>query len=251
MNSVGTLVTLVAALFIVVSIGCGGDDAAPTPGDGPDAGGRCTPHLVATWKPRWKPPRTQRGACTERQIDLEYESCDGPRATSSACRSFREDAANEACLACLLSDEDDPSYGPIIEGGGLWKTNTSGCIALLDGDVSADGCGAKVQAASECYDAACAGCMPAESFLACRQRAPETVCRPYYLDSICLWRPAYASCTEYSTNEEYFRSAARRFCGDGATTASVPRHSDGVLAVGRERAAGGWVERGALSGDVE
>jgi hypothetical protein len=75
-----------------------------------------------------------------------------------------------------------------------------------------------VQASSSCYDAACAGCTPVDAYVKCRQQAAETICRPYYLDAVCLLRPEYASCTEYATNHEFFVAAARLFCWDGSST---------------------------------
>jgi hypothetical protein len=154
-------------------------------------------------------------ACSAAQIDAEYASCEGTGATKAACSKFRDDSANAVCESCLFSDGHDIRYGPIILANGLWKSNTPGCIALFDGDTTASGCAARAQAASNCYDDACIACAPIDAFIACRQRALTGICRPYYLDAVCLLRPEYASCTEYATSEEYFRSAARFFCWNG------------------------------------
>jgi len=153
------------------------------------------------------------GACSEDQIQREYAACEGATATSAACTPFRNDPANAGCIACLFSPESDSSYGAIIRVGGSWKTNTAGCIALVDGDASASGCGARVQAASACYDAACDGCEPFDSYIQCREQALATVCRAYFLDAVCLLRPVYSTCTAYPINEDYFMAAARLFCG--------------------------------------
>jgi len=178
----------------------------------------CEPHLAPNWVPRWTPPRaTVTSACTAQQVDLEYDVCESPMADPGGCRQFRDDPPNRNCEAGLFSDAKDASYGPIVLDDGRWKTNTAGCIAILDDDIAGKGCGAKVQAASACYDVACAGCQPFDAFIACRQRAIDTVCRPYYLDSVCIARPQYATCTEYGTSRDYFRSAGKFFCG-GATS---------------------------------
>jgi hypothetical protein len=174
----------------------------------------CEPHLALNWVPQWTPPRaTVTSACTAEQVDREYDVCESAMADPGICRQFRDDPTNRTCEACLFSDAKDASLGPVVLDDGRWKTNTAGCIAILDDDIAGKGCGAKVQAASACYDVACAGCQPFDAFIACRQRAMDTVCRPYYLDSVCIARPKYAICTEYATSRDYFRSAGKFFCG--------------------------------------
>jgi hypothetical protein len=202
-------------LIVVTFAGCSDDASPPAVGDGGrDGAGDCTPQIPAAWAPRWKPPRAPTpDACSEDQIQREYAACESATATSTTCASFRKDPANAVCIACLFSAEADPSYGAIIRVGESWKTNTAGCIALVDGDSSASGCGARVQAASGCYDAACAGCQPFDSYIQCREQALSTVCRSYYLDAVCLLRPVYSGCTAYVINQDYFMAAARLFCG--------------------------------------
>lgn len=191
---------------------CGEGDPAPNE----EVIDRCEPRLPGGWAPQWTPPRRpEPTACTAQQIDLEYATCESPNASPERCAQFRNDPANRACEACIFSNEGDAEFGPIVLTGKTWKTNTPGCIALTDGDMTSSGCGAKVQAASACYDAACAGCEPFDAFLKCRQRAVNTACRQSYLDSVCIARPEYAHCTQYVTNEEYFRSAANLFCRHG------------------------------------
>jgi hypothetical protein len=207
---------LASSLLVLAMAKCGGDDAPPSVvGDGGlDAAARCIPRLPAGFTPQWKPPRAPTpGACSEDQIQREYAACEGPMSTASTCPAFRNDPANTACIACLFSSEADPSYGAIIRVGGSWKTNTAGCIALVDGDTTASGCGARVQAASACYDAACEGCEPFTSYVQCREQAPSTVCRPHYLDAVCVLRPLYSTCTAYAVNQDYFMASARLFCG--------------------------------------
>ena len=211
-------------MVVVTLAGCGDDASPPAADGGLDAAAECTPRLPAGWAPRWKPPRAPTpDACSEDQILREYAACEGAMATTATCAPFRNDPANAACIACLFSAEADSSYGAIIRVGASWKTNTAGCIALVDGDSSASGCGARVQAASACYDAACDGCQPFDSYIQCREQALGTVCRPHYLDAVCLLRPAYSGCTAYVINEEYFKAIARLFCG--ATNSAAPAHA--------------------------
>jgi hypothetical protein len=208
-------VVFAGSLLVVMPAGCGGSAEPIVSGDGgSDAETLCTPHLPALWVPQWRPPRAPRpDACTEDQIQREYVACESVTATSSSCAQFRNEPSNATCIGCLFSVEDEPSYGAIIRVDKSWKSNTAGCIALVDGDNSASGCGARVQAASACNDAACSGCEPFTSYTKCRDEAPRTVCRLYYLDSVCLLRPEYSTCTAYATNQDYFVAAARLFCG--------------------------------------
>jgi len=195
----------------VCAIACGDGETSAVPG----VVDPCTPHLTAGWAPRWKPPRApDASACTDDQISTAFLSCDGPRSTAAACQSFRDNPVHEECRACLYSKETDPSYGPIIRlDNGSWKTNTAGCIALVDGDGGEDGCAAKIQAASACNDAACSQCLPFDAYAKCKEGAMGTVCRPFYLDSVCLRRPAHAICTEWPTSADFFLAAGKFFCG--------------------------------------
>jgi hypothetical protein len=202
-------------LVVVTFVGCSDDVSAPAVGDGDrDGAADCAPELARGWAPGWKPPRAPTpNACSEDQIQREYAACESATATSMTCAPFRSDPANGICIACLFSPEADLSYGAIIRVGESWKTNTAGCIALVDGDNGASGCGARVQAASACYDAACAGCQPFDAYIQCREQALSTVCRSYYLDAVCLLRPVYSTCTAYVRSQDYFMAAARLFCG--------------------------------------
>jgi hypothetical protein len=200
-------------VLLALVMACG--EAPPVAaGDAGDSGASCSPQLSAGWMPQWKPPRApEPGACSEDQIEREYRACEATAATGATCADFRDDPSNTGCIGCLFSAEGDATYGAIIRVGSSWKTNTAGCIALSDGDRGPTGCGARVQAASACYDDACAGCTPFAAYTECREVAMETTCRQRYLDAVCLLRPQYAPCTAYVSNEDYFFAAARLFCG--------------------------------------
>ena len=218
------VVFLGSLLVLVLPEGCGGGAEPPASGDGgSDAGALCTPRLPAAWVPQWRPPRALRSACSEGQIQHEYMACESATATSSSCAQFRNDPSNAICIECLFSAADEPSYGAIIRVDKSWRSNTAGCIALVDGDNSASGCGARVQAASACNDVACTGCEPFTSYAQCRDEATHTACRQYYLDSVCLLRPDYSTCTAYATNQDYFVAAARLFCGIAKEPSAVRR----------------------------
>jgi hypothetical protein len=194
---------------------CGDEDAAPPIID------PCEPHLAADWRPQWRPPHApQPGACTAAQIDLEYKSCEGPDSTRFNCLQFRSEPANDVCFSCMFSGPKDPSYGAFTEGHFLWTANTPGCIALTDGDQTENGCGARLQAATACSDAACEGCGYPTPYIDCLQQADHGACRGYWLDTGCASQPEYAICNEYATSKDYFIGTARFFCASGVSAAA-------------------------------
>jgi hypothetical protein len=214
-----------SSVALPLIFGACGDDA--TPEDPPVD--PCEPHFTAPWTPKWHPPREPRpGSCTKAQIDSNFIACHSTSGSQTACASFRSNPAHKACNDCLFSDENEAAYGPIIwSADNSWRTNTAGCIAIVDRDLSAEGCGARVQAASACADDACDGCEPFDKFLRCREKANSTVCQTTYFDSICLLRPEHAMCTDYQSNEEYYRGAVDFFCATGPGTAPASKGGEG------------------------
>src|SRR5260370_12877863 len=114
----------------------------------------------------------------------------------------------------MYSVEGDPSYGPIISlnDGSMW-TNGAGCAALIGGDMSASGCGAKDLAQVLCRDAACNGCF-GKAYGDCTVAAAQTVCASYYRAAACVRHPAYENC-ELPTWNETFIALGAMFCSAG------------------------------------
>jgi hypothetical protein len=182
-------------------------------------GGACTPKLLDGWKPIWSPPNAPTlHACTATQIEREWTVCFDPRTSvAAACDAFERDPANGDCLRCLLSYEEESTHGAIILlRNNSWETNTGGCIALVDGDTSEGGCGARDDALRTCVDEACIDeCATYDSFSQCATVAAKGVCRPYANGAVCWRRPVYAICTAYSTSREYFLAYGGLFCTEG------------------------------------
>jgi hypothetical protein len=88
-------------------------------------------------------------------------------------------------------------------------------MALVDGDESETGCGARHTALQGCRSAACANCTTASAGSACWRQATSTVCRSYYADAVCDTSPEYSPCTDYTTFEEYFTWLGAFFCSTG------------------------------------
>jgi hypothetical protein len=197
--------------------GSGGSGSTPVVGDETAADApSCTPASVDTWKPMWSPPKPPISACSKEQIDSLYAKCDygSPAYNRAACRTFQTDPANQACDDCMFSVDGDPSYGAIIIlPSGVWWSNYGGCMAMVDGDATATGCGAKNWAVTECRDNACTACS-GDNWNDCMSTASKTVCAPYAHAAVCGQRPTYALCS-YPTWKEQFIGYGAMFCSAG------------------------------------
>jgi len=142
----------------------GGSDGAPIDvkaekkpiesGPLPETGPTCSPSDVNAADLTWTPPRPiNPTGCSDAQIAGYFAACLNG---GSTCSTFEGAQANKACVACINSNITDSAYGPLIAvPNNVVYANIGGCIALVSGDVSSTGCGAKAWEASECEDKAC------------------------------------------------------------------------------------------------
>jgi hypothetical protein len=167
--------------------------------------------------------------------------CDDATTYNAAqCNAFKRDPANADCQACMFSTVDESSYGAIvILASGSWTANVEGCIALVSGDLSATGCGAKDQANTQCRDDACITCPNFDSFISCRTAAGASICSTYANNRACVNGPKLAICNAYTTSKEYFVAMSQFFCSTGVPDGGV---SDGGV---------GGNEGGSLDGATE
>jgi hypothetical protein len=238
-----TLGAWVAALALL-AVACGQDEPEPaTTVDAatPDAG--CAPKSATGWKPTWRPPEVRLNSCTEGQIDRQFTLCEGAGGTAEECASFNRDPANAACRSCLYSTEDETTYGPIVYLRNRSEVvNVSGCIAIVDGNLSATGCGAQWQAYESCAENACIeSCVAFEDFQRCTTQARSTVCRAYDNVSACAEPSTYDVCLGPATFEGLFRATARLFCGTGRSDGGtdVADATIGVADAGSDAAGSG------------
>jgi hypothetical protein len=216
------------------SMGSGGAGTADT---GTPDSNSCVPQLPSGWVPTWKPPKTPTpNACTDAQIENRRSPCDDSTTYSAVlCNAYMRDPANADCQACMFSTVDESSYGAIsLRADGSWRANVEGCIALVSGDLSATGCGAKDQANTQCRDDACTACPNYDSFIACRTAAGASVCSSYANNRACVNSPKFAICTAYATNKEYYVAMSRFFCSTGfpdggVSDGGVSRNDGGTL----------------------
>src|SRR4051794_20320404 len=148
-------------LAFVFVVGCGSD--ASTGMDMSVAGdlsmdlrgAGCMPGDISSFTPTWHPPTGSRqGKCTRMQIDNFITNVlQGSPTDRDAYK-----AANAACFACMVTTGDAASSGPILDLTatlGIYAGNTGGCAALVEGDIAANGCGARLAAVQSCGFAAC------------------------------------------------------------------------------------------------
>jgi hypothetical protein len=127
----------------------------------------CAAGSVAGFVPKWHPPRPKTTACTKTQID-SYLQCLSDATTTLNPASCAEwsgtiTPSDQSCLACLSSNETDPSYGPFIALPTELLVNVAGCIALAEAKTDGSGCGGALQADEECQRAACLPTCPTTS----------------------------------------------------------------------------------------
>ena len=166
------------------------DKKVPPPADAADVGvSTCAPAPVTAFVPEWIPPiAAQPQACSQTQLNDYYAKCyDSTTSNNTDCGAWLKPPANVACGKCMVTADTATKYAALISSDGVTTANIGGCIALLDGDVSATGCGAKYLAAFQCGRAACADACPIpngdnaafKAYTACTAAAKKTVCKTY------------------------------------------------------------------------
>jgi hypothetical protein len=154
-------------------------DKKVVPDTGPiESGPSCSPTDVNAADLTWTPPRPiNPTACSDAQITGYFNACLNG---GSNCSTFQNAAANKACVTCINSNITDTAYGPLISvPNNVVYANIGGCIALVQGDVTSTGCGAKAWEASECEDKACSdNCVGAAfaDYQKCTNAAAQGTC---------------------------------------------------------------------------
>ncbi|MCK9459251.1 MAG: hypothetical protein M0R80_06395 [Proteobacteria bacterium] len=211
---------ILAAVLALASGGCGDDDAGAAGGTDADTDSdidsdtdsdadtdsetdtdteeqECEPGDVSGYTPDWKPPSGfEQGLCTVDQIAAYIDACLDTAATTSACDEWTGDEANAACFACALTPYEDAIQGPlglhddwgsvqVIDG------NVGQCISALEGDDSADSCGAAYEAAKQCGIDACK-----EN---CSLDSTETFGADLAMFNTCIYQAIAGDCAPYQT----------------------------------------------------
>ncbi len=124
-----------------------------------DGEAACSPQRPDAALPAFVPPHEPRSVCTAAQIKAYYDACwvfTGD--AGSHCADFVGNPANSPCIECVLTPAGATKYGATFTYPYGTTPNTSGCIALVDGDTSPNSCGARYQALGICQKLACQAC---------------------------------------------------------------------------------------------
>ncbi len=175
----------------------------------------CVPDLPDAYVSAWVPPSAHQSVCTSTQLTDLYDDCVSPTHTSAMCNAFQSIPANVTCFACVETPLGSSTYGPMIEwhSGSSLEANVGGCMALVDGDATSTGCGAKYEAWDGCRLAACSYC-PGGTWDSCANPAGSdpSICGKYESAAqTCLNDPKYAPCSQ-TTFESYLVTYGTMFC---------------------------------------
>lgn len=207
----------------------GGSSSSSSGGFGGGDASSCQPGNVATFHADAYHPATGagQGACLADSsgdpVAEFYVDCLGPNATTENCNSFRTQYAT--CVACILTPETAPKYGPLIDHGGFVTANVAGCIELA-GDQQTDAseltCATAVQALAGCELAACeANCAVHDAasladYEQCASSAEEGGCATYATAADCAQAEQDASTLGAACLgdfQTFYQTVAAYFCG--------------------------------------
>jgi hypothetical protein len=208
-------------------------DAAVEKEAGSETGGPvCAPLDIAGWKPTWHPPSGKhQGKCAAAEIETIVDECFGTLGSAAKCDLARQKSA--ACSACMFTPEDAEKYGPIVMYKvGLVERNIGGCVALYEGDLTAQGCGAKAQAGFECpLVVSCAPvCKTLRDLNTCAQRAAGGKCSSYVnaantcYEQVLRQEPNAFACHWEGRAEpitDVYKRYSLLFCGPGPSDAGT------------------------------
>lgn len=176
-----------------------------TPGGVPAASG-CQPAQVANIAPVWRPPSQPRAACTQ---------VEGQAVVARVFGQPDNTPVSAACLNCAISPKSTSSfYGPLIidEATQGLEINVEGCAALLSNDISANGCGPRLQARYLCQEQACAQCGSAQEIQSCMAAADQGVCAQYVANAAACQNYA-AQCLAGGSEVKVAFDLIGMFCG--------------------------------------
>jgi hypothetical protein len=212
--------TLLACSSSSTALPAAGSDASDSDG----AVISCPPVDVSSFSP---PPyhaaNPPRAACTQDLVDAFYAACLAGSSTDQTCAPFSAtgDASHKACAACILSQDTDPTYGPLVQHKGTVSLNLSGCIEVRDAQ-NGLACAKAYQSSADCDDAACAAKCPVTddasftAYKACTQAAASNGCKAYTLGISCAAGEADGGpasvCFAGQSFQDLYKSIVPVFC---------------------------------------
>jgi len=194
--------------------------AGDAPGPGTGDGSSCHPGSVQTYTPDMYHPAAAawQGVCSDQEIKDFYNDCLSPTPDAGACRAISQpDAADAACVACLLTPYTADRYGPLIDHGTFITENVAGCIELTD--PSGLSCAKAEAALVGCELSACEANCPVvdatsrAAYDACASEADGSGCQAYATMAACTTDAGSTICSTALSSMDSFAKVASLFCG--------------------------------------
>jgi hypothetical protein len=229
----GSTLVPAAACGVVATSGAGAADGGSQASDAPENDGNgfgggdassCHPGSVQTYTPDVYHSATAayQGVCTMAEIREFYDNCLGPNIDASVCHALSQpDAADAACVACILTPDTADHYGPLIDHGTFITANVAGCIEVTDS--SGLSCAKSEAALAGCELSACEAPCPVvdmatrAAYDACATEADNSGCQAYATMAACTGdggpSEAGASMCSFPTFEAFYMYAVPLFCG--------------------------------------
>lgn len=95
------------------------------------------------------PPHAAQKVCQSGDYQALFDNCFGPMATAQSCQTWTQ--AHQQCSSCIMSSQNDPTWGVIVEGNGVARINVAGCLKL----VGETACSTAYANQQQCDDAGC------------------------------------------------------------------------------------------------
>lgn len=129
-----------------------------------DAAPACQPAATTGFSPVKITPLALH-ACTDAQIQGVVSQCFDPSLPdNTACKTWRADPANQACLdSCIVTSIDAGAWGPLVKvtnPGVLEFYDLGACVATFDPSPAGQACADALNAEFQCEQFACAGNCP-------------------------------------------------------------------------------------------
>ncbi|HEY2366484.1 MAG TPA: hypothetical protein VGH87_08865 [Polyangiaceae bacterium] len=128
--------------------------------------------------------RAYQAACGSGQVTAFYNACIATSATTYSCQSWETASqSNNSCAACMISNDYESAWGPIVNHLGYSFINQMGCAELLTQNPAPSGtCAYDEWADLSCAMAACDTLCASDGLYElnqCEQNAIANGCKSY------------------------------------------------------------------------
>jgi len=223
-----------------------------TSGGETDAASSCHPSDVLTFvQGSYQPAAAPSAACLGTDggglWEDFYEACLGPNKKDANCNAYKETPSNAACATCVLTPYTADQLGPILSFGQFVGANVAGCIEVTaPTDPTALQCAKKVQALTDCENAACQANCPVTDQVSftgrqhCAELADQMGCQSFALNAAsCQTDAGVAAPCGSAAFKAFYDVVVPLFCGQLAVDAAAGFDAGGADALPKAPVDGG------------